>query len=372
MADAVVDYENPNQEKTRRETDRKCPACGGTMDFDPATGGLSCPFCGHTEAIPPVNAEAAEADAAEELDFAAAEQTGNCDWGTETKTVICRSCGAQSVYDALQVSGECPYCGSNQVMEEKGVDTLAPGGVCPFAVTSAQAGEKFREWIKGKLFCPSAAKRSARAEAFRGVYLPFWTFDSESVTDYRGKYGKNRKKRNLKGEETTVTDWYPTQGRYFLRFDDQLVQGTTRYDASMMRNLAPFETENNRAYRPEYLAGFATERYTVGLADAWKQAEAEMRRSIHDGVKGKIRSENHADESRVDDMNIKHNHITYKYLMLPIWISSFVYKNKPYHFMVNGQTGNVAGKAPVSFWRVLLAVLICIALGLVLYMCAGE
>ena len=98
-------------EKTKEETDRKCPQCAGTMDFDPATGGLKCPFCDYEEVIQQ------------------AEETANCNWGVETKTVICKMCGGESVYDALQIAGECPYCGPNQVMEEKGKNTLAPGGV---------------------------------------------------------------------------------------------------------------------------------------------------------------------------------------------------------------------------------------------------
>ena len=38
-------------EKTKEETDRKCPQCSGTMDFDPITGGLKCPFCDYEEVI---------------------------------------------------------------------------------------------------------------------------------------------------------------------------------------------------------------------------------------------------------------------------------------------------------------------------------
>ena len=84
------------------------------MDFDPATGGLHCPYCDHMEEIPPSENVPQKA---EELDFASAELTGNCDWGVAQKTVTCKSCGATSVYDALEVASECPYCGSNQVME---------------------------------------------------------------------------------------------------------------------------------------------------------------------------------------------------------------------------------------------------------------
>ena len=160
-------YEDINSTTTREETDRKCPACGGVMDFDPATGGLRCPFCEHQEEIK-------QQESALEQDFEDAEKTGSFDWGAEKKTVTCKSCGAVSVYDALQISDECPYCGSNQVMEEKGAESLAPGGVVTFKVTMQQAGERFKGWIKGKLFCPSKAKKSAKAEnAEISPWIPF-------------------------------------------------------------------------------------------------------------------------------------------------------------------------------------------------------
>ena len=83
---------------TMEETDKKCPNCGGVMDFDPKTGGLLCPYCGHTQEIA---AKTDEPKEAAELSFDTAENTENCNWGAEKKTVICKACGAESVYDAL-------------------------------------------------------------------------------------------------------------------------------------------------------------------------------------------------------------------------------------------------------------------------------
>ena len=171
--------------KTLEETDKKCPSCGGVMEFDPATGGLACPYCGHTEEI---KREQEKPARAQELDFDKAEQTENCNWGAEKKTVICKACGAETVYDALEISGVCPFCGSNQVMEASDQKTMAPGGVVPFQVTDEKAATLFKNWIKKKWFCPKLAKESAKAKHFKGVYLPYWTFDAKTETEYRGEY----------------------------------------------------------------------------------------------------------------------------------------------------------------------------------------
>lgn len=362
----VKDYDelqNAVQTSTLKETDRKCPACGGTMDFDPATGGLHCPFCDHMEEIPPAQNVPQKA---EELDFASAELTGNCDWGVAQKTVTCKSCGATSVYDALEVASECPYCGSNQVMEANDVTTLAPNGVVPFKITAKQAGERFSSWLKGKLFCPRAAKESAKAEKFQGIYLPYWTFDADTDTSYTAKYGIHRKVKHG-DEEKTVTDWHNTSGTYQHFIDDELILASNAHDTNILRMIEPFDTEDNKAYKPEYMAGYAAERYSIGLKDAWEKAKQFIKNRLSGLIDSKIRRDHNADEVSSLVMNTTYSNITYKYLMLPIYISSFTYKGKIYQFMVNGQSGKVGGKSPISAIRVIIAILIALAILFILY-----
>ena len=124
-------FDNINFAETKEETDKKCPQCGGIMDFDPKTGHMKCGFCDYEEEIAVSDEEPQKAD---ELDFDLVDKTANKNWGVEKKTVICEACGAESIYDALQTSAVCPFCGSNQVMEANDQDTIAPGGVVPFQV----------------------------------------------------------------------------------------------------------------------------------------------------------------------------------------------------------------------------------------------
>ena len=362
------DYEdvmNARKASTMKETDRKCPECGGTMDYDPATGGLHCPYCDHTEEVPEKKTDKGP-ERAKELDFESAQLTGNCDWGIEHKTVTCKNCGAVSVYDALEVANECPYCGSNQVMEASDVDTLAPGGVVPFKITRESAGERFKKWLGKKLFCPRKAKQSAEADSFQGIYLPYWTFDTDTSTDYNAEYGKDRKEQRGK-EETTVTDWYRTSGTYNEFIDDLLVCATDRHDRKILNAVEPFDTADNHAYKPEYLAGFAAERYSTGLKDAWKTGRSLINKKLENNIRSRIISQYNADHVRNIRMNTTFSDITYKYLLLPIWISSFSYNGKIYQFMVNGQSGKVGGESPISALRVLLAILLGLAIIVLLY-----
>ncbi len=343
---------------TIEETDKKCPRCGGVMDFDPATGGLKCPYCDYVQEIKKVE-EVPET--AQELDFADAENTDNCNWGVEKKTVLCKACGAESIYDALEISAVCPFCGSNQVMEAADQNTMAPGGVVPFKITDKKASELFRAWIGKKWFCPKLAKESAKAKSFKGVYLPYWTFDTQTVSEYRADYGKDRRVR--RGERTEiVTDWYATSGVYQEAFDDELVCATTNQNQSMLMGIEPYNTADNKAYKPEYVAGFAAERYAIGVKEGWEMAKSSLKNKLRSNITRKIRSKYNADRVRNLMITTRYSGITYKYLLLPVWISSYKYQDKVYQFMVNGQTGKVSGKIPISIPKVIITVIGAIAL----------
>lgn len=76
----------------------------------------------------------------------------------------------------------------------------------------------------------------------------------------------------------------------------------------------------------------------------------------------------HADEARVSSIRTKHADTKYKLTLLPMYLSSFTYKDKVYHVLVNGQTGKCSGEAPVSPARVMAAIAIGAAVCYGLYM----
>ena len=335
--------------------DAKCPSCSASIKFDPSTGMLTCPYCGYDEEIPQPDLDTEKI--AQELNFNEALERGNFDWGEEKKIVICNACGAESVYDVLEVANVCPYCSSNHVMESAAEDALAPNGVCPFEVTREQADANFQKWMKGKWFAPNEAKRSAKADAFNGVYLPYWTFDTKTASQYSAQYGINRTVTDKEGKTRIETDWYNTSGFYQEFIDDYLVRATKRYDEKLLKTVEPFQTNSSRAYNKEYLSGYIAERYSIGLEDSWKNAQKGIHNHLQRQITSQIKMHHNADKVRSLHFSTSHSDITYKYVMLPLWVSSFRYKEKTYQFLVNGQSGKVGGQSPISIWKVSFAIL---------------
>jgi predicted RNA-binding Zn-ribbon protein involved in translation (DUF1610 family) len=395
MAEQILDSNGDLKDaaKLMSATEKKCPSCGAALEFDAKSGKLKCPYCETEVDIPDAAPKADPAQPVKkvgigqvqkegaaqenELDLRNLEANGNRDWGTATKIFNCKYCGAEIVMDVNSLSTTCPYCGSNHVTEatdDKG--TLSPGGVVPFQISQEQAGELFRKWIGAKLFAPNAAKKSAKAESFQGIYLPYWTFDAQTETEYTGEYGIHRteyyKDSNGNRQSRTVTDWYNTRGHHSEFIDDALVCASKNHTESFLRSIEPFDTGSNKVYSPEYLSGYLAERYTVPLLDGWNSATKQIENHLRSSIRTEIERNHNADDSKVHRMDIAYSKMTYKYLLLPVWMSSFTFNGKVFQFAVNGQTGKVGGKSPISPIKVAIAIILAIIAIIILYNIFGD
>lgn len=355
----MAEYDENGQEimseVTMDVTNKKCPNCGATVVFDPESGGMLCEFCGYKCELPKPEAGSEIC----EMDFESATQTASFEWGAQKKTVVCKQCGAETIYDALETAAVCPFCGSTSVMPAASNDSMAPGAVVPFAVTKETAGEKFTSWIKGKLFTPSKAKKSAKPDSFQGVYLPYWTYDAQTTSSFTARAGYDR--RVKRGDSyVTETTWRPCSGVYQEFIDDETVMASKKNDNSIVKACEPFDFTKLVPYSPQVVAGFIAERYSIGLKDGWGLAQQSIKKRLQSNIHSYIRKNWKCDRVESLTFSTLYSNITYKYLLVPVWISSFKYNDKVYQFVVNGQTGKVGGHAPVSVWRVLAAIGIAI------------
>ncbi len=361
--------------KEQMETDKfPCKACGGNMVFDPESGSLSCAYCGNKIVIPK------DTSAINEYDFTGAEENIPEEWARETRVIKCDGCGAETVLGANETAQFCAFCGSSHIVKNGRSAGIAPESLIPFKVTEKNAKQLFSDWIKKKFFAPKALKSNYQLQRLKGLYLPCWTYDSETFSAYTGEGGTyyyvtqtrtvmENGKQVTKTEQVRKIRWWPTSGNYSKFFNDLPVYATKQVDAGLLSQLEPFDTNELTHYKPEYLSGFYAERYSVGLEEGWQK----VREFVDDRILSGVIDQINADETRNIHINTAYNNIKYKLIMLPTWISAYKYKEKAYTFMVNGQTGKVSGHAPLSILKILLLIGLGLAvIALAYFLLSGQ
>jgi hypothetical protein len=347
------------------------------MAFDPARSALACAACGHMRVLPEPTPDA-QAAALREQDYVdALRRLAAREPSLEARVVDCPSCGAQTRFEGHVVGDACAFCASPLLVEQAHVQRLIRAqAVLPFALDKAGAQRVFAQWVGSRWFAPNALKATVRqADGVKGIYLPWWTYDADTVTTYRGERGtqrlvqENRPNASAQaGAATTrvVTDWSPASGAVAVGFDDILIAGSPSIAPHLARVLDQWDLSRLRPPADEVLAGFAVEVYRdkggTGLEDGFGQARQRMEPSIDAAIRRDIGGDVqriHAKQTLVDDIRFKH-------LLLPVWIGSYRFGGKPYQIVVNGQSGEVEGDRPWSKWKIAFAVLLALLVLLLL------
>jgi len=346
-----------------------CKACGADLVFAPGQDHLTCPYCKHEEKVPQTEAEIKEYSFNDYL----AKPRGRGYGKTAGRDVRCGGCGALTHLDASVRATTCAFCGAPLLMDDQpaaadGEEVIAPEALVPFLVSAEQAQGAFRKWIASLWFAPNALKRESHLKQLQGVYRPFWTYDAHTVSHWTGERGDyyyvtehytttENGKTVTRTRQVRHTRWTFVSGVYANFFDDVLIAAGKVIDFATTYNLGGL-----KPYLAEYLSGFVAERYVVSCEDGWVRAKEVIAGEIHSAVRDRIGG----DEQRVHSINTAYSGITYKHILLPLWLSSYRYGNKTYSFQVNGQSGAVAGARPYSFWKILFLVLsILAAIGVV-------
>ncbi|MDR2921175.1 MAG: hypothetical protein LBV72_17655 [Tannerella sp.] len=335
----------------------KCDGCGAPLVYKPGTTLLICEHCGSTQAIDQ------SSQRVEESDFNAYIRNFEKDNFTTTKVVTCANCKATPTVDENLKSMSCPYCGSPLIEENVHQERyIKPGYVSPFRVSKDQINGLLGKWVNSLWFAPNKLRKAVLSPlSLHGIYIPFWTFDALTKTDYTGERGdvyyvtvgsgdKKRQERRVK--------WMYTSGTVRNEYDDVLINGTNTLEHSLITKIEGWDTHNILKINDSYLSGFITEKYQVDL----KQAFVLAKQKINTYERNSVERDIGGDEQRVNSMNTQYFNVTFKHVLLPIYVSAFRYKNKLYSFYVNGATGRIAGKRPYSAIKIILTILFVLAI----------
>jgi hypothetical protein len=246
---------------------------------------------------------------------------------------------------------------------------VSPEAVLPFGVSQQQANSAIKQWLSSRWFAPNALKRLAYHESISGVYIPFWTYDSQTESSYAGERGEHYyetetyTEQNAQGNTVTRTRqvqrtrWYSASGWVTRAFDDILIPATQSVSRQRLAALEPWDLQLLNPYEPAYLSGYKAQRYQVELPAGFEEAKQVMAETIRGDVRGDIGG----DEQRIHQIDTGYSDITFKHILLPVYLAAYRFNQKVYQVMINARTGEVQGDRPYSFWKIFFFVLFWIA-----------
>ena len=287
--------------------------------------------------------------------------------GPLSKHFQCQQCGAEVATDPNQRSYVCAFCDSTYVVELPQAETgrQPPEFVIGFAITPEQAQEAYRSWLQSNdWFRPGDLAKASVTDKLKGVYLPFWAFTMRADSRWQAQIGEywyrtetyttTDSKGNLQRRTRQVqeTEWWPLDGRHHRYYSGYLVSGSKGLPHAESLRIQPFNLPALKRYEPYFLAGWLAEEYSVERAEALATCREEFTQREQANIAAFLPGDRHsglAVETRFSD-------VSSDLCLLPIYILSYRYQDKVYRFLMNGQTGKVAGDKPVSTSRIAIAV----------------
>lgn len=337
-----------------------CPACGAEANWNPAKQKLVCPFCG-TESPATLEVRGAQTVIVEHDLVAALRAIPDSarGWQADKVSVKCQSCQAISVFDAGKIGERCAFCGSTALVPYDQVkDAFRPESLLPLKVAESQARDLIRAWYGRQWLAPNTFSARALTDTVKGLYLPYWTFDAKTDAQWSADSGKYYYVREGNRQEQRV-QWTPVSGQLSHVFDDDLVCASVGVQAARLRQIEPFPTTDGLVpYDAGYLAGWTVERYQIDLVAAAQrsrqQMDAELRALCARQIPG--------DTYRNLIVNASYHDQTFKHILVPVWIMTYVYGARSFQVVVNGVTGRISGSRPWSWIKITLLVIAALIL----------
>ncbi len=284
-------------------------------------------------------------------------------WQAATHSVQCQSCRAVMVFSADRVGQNCEFCGSPALVDYQEIKSpIRPQGLLPFRVDRNKVRDDIRGWWRSKWFAPGRLSRTAMVDTVHSLYIPYWTFDARVHCPWEAEAGYhyyvNVEGRDSKGNRVVRqeqrTRWEPAHGEIDHAFDDDPVPGTQGLPMDLLRQVEPFPTQEVVPYDTAFLSGHVVEHYKVVLIEAAERSQQQMHAALERLCAAQVPGDTHRNLRIFPTFSGR----TFKHVLVPVWLLAYNYRAKAFQVIVNGYTGKIAGKYPISLWKVLLVILL--------------
>ena len=204
--------------------------------------------------------------------------------------------------------------------------------------------EPAQEQLKGKTLLPRVFRSQNHIDEIKGVYVPFWLFDSDADAQLRFTATRTRSWSDSK-YDYTETNYYSVRRDGTLGFDAVPVDGSSKIEDDLMESIEPFAMQDAIPFQTAYLAGYVADKYDVSAEDSIERANKRIRRSTEETFQQTVTG---YDSVKVENSSIQLHGGKAKYALFPVWLLSTSWRGENYLFAMNGQSGKFVGDLPVD------------------------
>lgn len=325
----------------------KCPCCGGAIVFDSNIQKMKCPYCDtefEMETLKGYDSEL-QNDKADDMQW---ESNAGTEWQEgETdslRTYICKSCGGEIVGDENTAATECPFCGNPVVMSGQFSGALKPDIVIPFKLDKKAAKAGLTKHLSGKRLLPKIFKDQNHIDEVKGLYVPFWLFDTDVSAQVRYRATKVRSWSDS-NYNYTETQHYSVHRGGNIGFANVPVDGSTKMADDLMESIEPYDISDAVDFQTAYLSGYLADKYDVNADQSVQRANERVKKSTEEAFAQTVKNYTTV---VAENSNIRLSGGKVKYALYPVWILNTTWKDEKFTFAMNGQTGKFVGNLPVD------------------------
>ena len=286
--------------------------------------------------------------------------------------ISCQACGSTLLLDSNLRTTVCPYCASPSVVERPpSANRPAPSFVVGFVVDHDRAAAAVRDWINSSSIFARSDFKKAAPELTRGVYLPAYLYGAVADSNYTARIGENYTETetytttDAKGNTVTrtrtvtKTEYRSLSGQHSTYIVDIVVTASAGVTNDALEAVEPFDLRALRRYDPSFISGWLAEDPSRSKDDCFQLSHNEsvekVEQMLHDFMPG--------DSHRNLQFETRLSQEVIDLVLLPVWSFAVRYaeNQSPVQILVNGQTGRVGGKVPISAIKVTIAVLVGLA-----------
>ncbi len=325
----------------------KCPCCGGAIVFDSNIQKMKCPYCDtefEMETLKGYDNEL-QNDKADDMQW---ESNAGTEWqegeADGLRTYICKSCGGEIVGDENMAATECPFCGNPVVLSGQFSGALKPDIVIPFKLDKNAAKAGLTKHLSKKRLLPKIFKDQNHIDEVKGLYVPFWLFDTDVSAQVRYRATKVRSWSDS-NYNYTETQHYSVHRGGNIGFANVPVDGSTKMADDLMESIEPYNISDAVDFQTAYLSGYLADKYDVDADQSVQRANERVKKSTEEAFAQTVKNYTTV---VTENSNIHLSSGKVKYALYPVWILNTTWKDEKFTFAMNGQTGKFVGNLPVD------------------------